>query len=223
MTKAQQNVEALLVQYAETMDRSHAFYEALLAMRSEAENATKEELTDVTLVLREISRVLKDSQKECFHLSELCEKIACLKWIAETQNDVENAKNNIHGTLARATPDLKQAVSIPSRDKQPEAYYRMMKSLGAVTAARKDLVRPHWPGLTDHISMLMKNGKQVPDGIDPRTNYHIYRLSPVVRLTRVDLEGLARAAQERRRSGVQEATNTGSSPSGQGDDAEWED
>lgn len=186
----------MLVEYAETMDRFNLWYVTELKARERLPHMTKEELVDVAIVAREIARVLNDCRRQCDGLLDLCSRLACVKWVAETQNETGDASTCIHGSLGRGTPDVKEAVTVPSREKNPDEYYRMMKALGAVTAAKKDLVRPHWPGLTEHISNLMKQGKRVPDGVDPRKTYHLYKLSPLTRAAKVDLEVAARAAQE---------------------------
>lgn len=167
---------------------SHAdLYRHLIYVRDNLKDLTQEDLVDIALVLRSISALADDIRKECNGIKELVERVVCLRWVQATLND-PGAPDAIRGELATGTPDVRQMASLPRPNSDPEGYEKLMRSIGAITAARKDLVRPHWPGLTEWITRLAKKGKQLPKGIDPNKTYPLYRLFPLRRKKGIDID-----------------------------------
>lgn len=196
-------VDDLLITYRQLNKSYTTAYEALLRTRPQVTELPKEVLVDVALLLRTISKMCDDCRKECNAIQELCEKIACVQWVQSSMNDTSNAEPVIRGRLARGSPDVKPATTLPTPNTNPEGFFELMRSIGAVRAARQDLVRPHWPGLTKYVGALVEKGKPLPKGIDPARVYYVYKLNPLVRLSKVELEDAA-AAAERRQSGGKE-------------------
>lgn len=167
---------------------THAvLYEKLIKLRDTAASLSQEDLVDCAYILRETAKLLDDMRKESTAIRELIERVICLKWVQQSLQD-ESTDTAIRGQLATGTPDVRQMASLPLPNKNPEEFEALMRSIGAVTAAKKDLVRPYWPGLTNWITNLVKKGKPLPNGIDPNKTYALYRLFPLRRKKGLILE-----------------------------------
>lgn len=182
-----------LVREYRWLKASHAdLYAKLIEARDSAAKFSQEELVDIAFILRSTAILAEDIRKECNAIREMMEKVACLKWMTDNMNNPDSGKpTSIRGILASGTPDLRQMASLPRPNTDPKGYESLMKSIGAITAARKDLVRPHWPGLTEWITKLAKKGKPLPAGLDPNKTYPLYRLSPLRRRPNVDIDEIS--------------------------------
>ena len=76
---------------------------------------------DCALLLKKTEHMLDDLRKECKKRRELCEKVACLRYIEG--GDYEP----IRGELSVCTPSVKHESSIPHPDKDPSEFARLME------------------------------------------------------------------------------------------------
>ncbi len=134
-----------------------------------------DELADSAFVAREIAVLANDLRKEFEAAQGLLEKIACLAWVTAHAGEPEQAEP-IRAELVVATPSLKQMASLPRLKKDPKAYNRLMLHLGVPEACR-ELVRPHWPSMVEHLTNLAEQGRPLPPGIDPNKTYPVYKLT----------------------------------------------
>lgn len=152
-------------------------YTFVIQVREEVEQLSLEEAVDVGFLLREIAACADDLKKEVNHVKELLERVICIKWIANSLNDVSKA-GPIHGELATGSPDVKQAAVLPRQKDDPEGYDAFIKRIGVMGAARKfALVRPHWPTVIEYLSRLAEQGKPLPPGINVDKAYPVYRVT----------------------------------------------
>ena len=144
----------------------------VLTLRATAQAATKEELADLVYVLRQCEQLVNDTRKDITAVMELCEQIACLKWMTD-----DPTGSPIRGTLSTASPEVKQMASLPRQSSDPEGYAKLMDYLQIPEAVRdRDLLRIHWPAFTDLITELASNGKPLPPGIKADNTYPLYKL-----------------------------------------------
>lgn len=159
------------------MEKCHKqLYQFALQVRSEAEQLSLTDAVDLGFLLREIGACAEDLKKEITHIRELLERIICIKWIANSTNDISKAVP-IHGELATGSPDVKQAAVLPRQKDDPAAYDAFIKRIGVMGAARKlGLVRPHWPTVIAYLSDLAERGKPLPPGVSVDKTYPVYRV-----------------------------------------------
>lgn len=132
--------------------------ENTVRLRNAIGKMTPECMTDVAYGLKEISRLLDDGRKECDDLVKLFEKALCIVWV---QRGVNTGNTDpFQGEFAVGTPQIKQMVRIPRRD--TDEYDKLMQWLGVPDG---DLVRPHWPSMVEHVTELLSQGQQPPDGM----------------------------------------------------------
>lgn len=131
------------------------------------------ELVDIAYAMRECEKLLEDFRKTCKRIQEISGQIACV--LAVKEQRVENVKTE----YATGTPEVKFAAQLPSKSKNPEQYAKLMTGLGVPNNLWKgdnDVVRPHWPGFRDYLSVLCTLGEPLPDGIDLDKTYPNYQL-----------------------------------------------
>lgn len=155
-------------------------------LRSAADAYPMEDLCDTACVLREISQVSDDIRKEASLLKDRCEKTAVFKWVKQGLNNPDEL-GPIKGELAMGTPNIKTMVPVPKPTRDPEAYIAMMLELGVdLSAVEQDLVRPHWPGLVDYLTLRQEQGLPTPECLKGKTQYEIMSLNPLRRLPRAE-------------------------------------
>lgn len=137
-----------------------------------------EEHADTVLALRESCNLFDDMRKMCNGLKELTEKICCAIAIKDGQIDP------IRTDHCTATVCIKQMASLPRRSTNPKDYEALMSYLcvpKSLWDGTNDAIRPHWPGMVDHITQLAKEGKPLPPGISIDKVYPVYKLSPLTK------------------------------------------
>lgn len=156
----------------ETMHR--VVYGLLIQVRDELRDAelSQGDRVDLSFLLREMAKMFKDLEKESRLLRENNDNIVCFKAISS--QSVENIK----GEIATGTPQVKTTAKLPSRSRDPEAFYQLMEDLGVPPeSVAQDAVRPHYPGMLELISQRVADGKNPPRGIDPTTMHPTYTLT----------------------------------------------
>lgn len=164
--------------------RMHAHvYSRLSALREAVCSGTintQADRVDLAFLTRDILNHVLDIRKETESLLHLFEQVTCAVWVQETATDLEAGSTAIKGTLARATPDVKMAATMPSAKREPEAYRSLLTDIGLpASLIDADCVRMHWPGMIEYVSQLVAAGKPLPAGIDPSKTYPQYKLTLV--------------------------------------------
>lgn len=124
---------------------------------------------DLSYLLNQIAKMLKDIEKESRLLREQNDNIVCFK--AMTEGSVEKIK----GEVATGTPDVKMTAKLPRKDS--EEFLALMEDLGiSHEVVGLDAVRPHYPGLVELISQRVAAGGNPPKGVDVNTMHPKYSL-----------------------------------------------
>ena len=167
-------------------------YAAIIGINKSMRTDTVEDMVDLCLILRSTSELVDSSRKDCNGMKDLLTKVVCMKWANECLNMGAGKPKPIRGKLASGSPDVAQTASLPSKRNTPKDYELFMRSIGAWQAGNRDLVRPHWPGITVHITECLSAGKPLPPGIDPNKTFPVYKFNPLrklVDLDSVEMEG----------------------------------
>jgi len=139
------------------------------------------EMIDRIYVMRETARVLDDLRKEATGISQVLEKIACLLWVQQNQNNPK--PEPIRTALCTGTPDVGMQAKVPKKKTDPEAYAKLMKFLGVPDElAEKEIVRTHWPSMVEYLTSLASQGRPLPDGIAPTDTYPVYSIKVLMRM-----------------------------------------
>jgi hypothetical protein len=130
------------------------------------------ELTDAVYSLGEAYKYADDLRREIDKTKKLASKLVCLLWAKFTEG------GPIRTAHCTGTPRIKMIASVPSARRDPEAYESLMEHLAIPERVwRNDVVRPHWPGLVEHLSQRLEQGLPVPPGIDPDKTYPDYAVT----------------------------------------------
>lgn len=167
---------------AETMHEEVTnFHAEMYKKLKKLEEATRrcsdmKEQADMAFAMRECIKLLDDTVKGARKIKETAEKIGCALWVKDGDG------SSIKTPYCTATPKIRMIASLPSKRHNPEQYLKMMEHLGINPELCKedtDVVRPHWPGLMDHITALAEQGKPLPPGISLSDTYPQYSFTPL--------------------------------------------
>lgn len=150
-------------------------------------DSTCEDLADIAVALREAETYLKDIRVEVTKQKETTERICCLLYLEDSTRMMR--KEPIRTAFVTASPDMKVAAKIPTYEKDPVNYERMMRYLGIdeqlwdrgtilteLGEEHTEVVSVKWPGFTSLCTRLKANGLPLPDGIDPDATYTEFTL-----------------------------------------------
>ncbi len=143
--------------YAEARAAHERCYRQIMdAQRALVAEGDLRELGDAVFALKKSEDLLEDARKECGKLKSLVEKITCVRWLNQGDHDP------IRTEYCTASPDIKQTVSVPSKD-SPE-YKALLTHFGIPEGAP---FAPHWPSLMKQVSANLAAGQPIPAGCDP--------------------------------------------------------
>ena len=168
----------LIKEYGKIKQMYLSCYELLSTLRDEL-RASKYELNDmvdIIYVTREISKLVNDLRKEADGIAHVFENTTCMIYVSLNQT------NPIRAPLATGTPDLKLGVKVPNRNSEPERFYKLMDFFKVpMSSFEERVIKPHWPGICEQISILAEEGKPLPPGINPEDTYPTYtvRIRPM--------------------------------------------
>ena len=158
------------------VDKAHdEIFTEMIKLEDELPETDIYEATDWVYAFREMADKLRTIRVKADVMKINCQNLACALYVVQGPNSPIIRDGNIKTGHCTGTPDLKQGAHIPKLKKDPEGYYAVMDYLGIPKGiVEKDLVRPHWPSVVDHLSELASLGKPMPPGIDPTKTYPVY-------------------------------------------------
>lgn len=151
-------------------------------------NCEKIDQADAAYALRQTAEFADEIRKKCEELQKLAEKLTCVLAVAE------HDPGPVRTAHCTASLDIKTIVTIPRQSTHPKEFAALMEFLGVKrhlwdvpqpepnddgedVTKRHAVVKPHWPGLVDHLNELQAQGLPLPPGIDPNKTYPEYRLT----------------------------------------------
>lgn len=161
------------------LDRVQRMHRVLYAHFGKIETVAKSsdlsqgDRADLAYLMREIAALCDDCRKEAKTKRELLDRIICLVWTKQCEDDPDETSRSIKGEIATATPRIRLSFK-PPHPRDPE-YVTLLSYFGIDDHVIADgALRPHWPSMTAYLSKLMEEGKPLPPGIDPSDTYPIY-------------------------------------------------
>lgn len=154
---------------------------------------TQEERADLIYFMKHVGDIFEDIKKEAHANRELLDNVLCAVY---TASGAAAKERSVKGNIAVATPDVKVQATCPSATKEPTRYGMLMRALGVTnedTIAR-GLLTVHWPRMVEYCTELSREGKPLPDGIDPEHTKPKYSTSVRLR-SDVDLEEVRKQAK----------------------------
>jgi hypothetical protein len=129
--------------------------------------ADLEELADMTYTISKVLELFKQIEKTTRGTTELAERLLCMLWAQRADAEPIRTK------YCTITPRIRMAAQIPKKG-TPE-HEALMSYLGIRPDLQEsDAVRPHWPGLVEHVTELLTSGRPLPAGVDPNKTYPVY-------------------------------------------------
>ena len=155
--------------YLKAKQNHELLYTELKTLRTQVEKCNDmKELADTVYALRECYKLTDDARKLIDNIKGLAERLACIIWIKTSEGD------KIETDYCIGTPKVKQITSVPKRGTED---YALLMDFLEIPDTGEEVVRFHWPGLTEHLTRLAEEGKPLPPGIDPSKTYAGYSLS----------------------------------------------
>lgn len=167
---------AYVSQLVTSLDKLQKAYMSSIAPLQQAAAAALEgkvpderDLVDAMYLMKCMSQLCEDLRKECDRAQRDLAKITCLSWTSKQVAD-PGLPDKIQGQLARGEPQIKMVAVIPKRG--TDAYNRICRSLGVPQEViDAEMYHVHWPSFVEHCSLLLSQGKKLPDGIDSKDCY----------------------------------------------------
>lgn len=147
-------------------------------MASVDANMSREELADIAYAARESASLADENRKAWQMLTEKAQRTACILWL----QDMTNAGEPIRTEHCTATPDVRVAVRVPSRKKDPERYARLMQWLGVPEAlytapeGESPAVDLHYMGIVRTATDMLAEGKTLPPELNMGNTGQLYFL-----------------------------------------------
>ena len=161
-----------LIRECEKIKQIHrTCYELLTVLRDDvrAGKYTLDEMVNIIYVTREMSNIANDIRKEIDGIKHIFENVACAVYVTR------NETSPIRASLATGSPIISLGVKVPNRKKEPERFQMLMDFFGvSPNLSDTNVVKPHWPGICEQISILAEEGKPLPPGISVEDTYPTY-------------------------------------------------
>jgi len=166
----------------ETASRAHiAAHVAMQRLTNELNSIASraegmEEMADIALAMKQIAEKADDTRKEAERIKKAAIERACVLWIQKGKHEP------IRTEYVSATPDYKIMPKLPDRRRNPKEYAALMdfcgidRKLWDVGDNNHAYMNVHWPGMLEHLSMLIATAQPLPPGIDPTKTYTIYQM-----------------------------------------------
>lgn len=155
--------------------------------QSVSEESECEQLADIAVALREAETHLEDTRKTVTNAKEVVCRLACMRYLEDASRVLQGEP--IRTDLVTANPEMTICAKIPTYEKDPVAYAKMMTYLGVdeqlwdkgkiLTDAGEqhtEVVRVHWPGFQSLCTRLKAHGLPLPDGIDENATFTQFTL-----------------------------------------------
>ena len=142
-----------------------------------SESDGMEQMADIALALKQISEKADDTRREAERIKKMCFERACIRWVQRGNHEP------IRTEYVTATPDYKIMPKLPDRRRNPKEYaalmdyYKIDRKLWDVGDDNHACVQIHWPGMLEHISLLIGTAQPLPPGINPMSTYTIWTMT----------------------------------------------
>ena len=149
---------------------------------------TQEDRADLIYLMKQVGDTFDDLKKEAYANRELLDNVLCA---VHTATGAVAKERSVRGNIAVATPDVKIQATCPSSTKEPTRYGMLMRALGVKNedVIQRGLLTAHWPKMVEYCTELSREGKPLPEGIDPENTKPKY--STAVRLrSDIDLDSV---------------------------------
>jgi hypothetical protein len=143
----------------------HTFYDFILTLTEtvKAKACSLEQMCDIGYLLREMEARLDELRKEVKARKELVGRIIAFEKTTQQISD-PSIELVVRGTLAIGQPDVKMQRVLPKFG-TPE-FLAFTDFCGIPREyAEAGVVKISWKGMTEHVTKLMSEGKEVPPGL----------------------------------------------------------
>lgn len=157
--------------YAKVFSAFESIKESYIELLSDIQSEeSTDELTDAAYVFNQAAALLHELQKNATATHEHLEKIVCARWVRESDGEP------IRTEYCTATPKVGQCAKFPKKG-EPD-YVTFLTDLGVpADIVGKDVLRPHWPGVVEHITSLAVTGRPMPKGLETDKVYSVFSLT----------------------------------------------
>ena len=162
-----------LKEYKNFNDFYLRYYRLLSVLRDRVKDKeyTLSQTLDLIYVLRETSKQLDDLRKEANGVEAIMINIACLLYLTK------GGRTPIRGKLAVGSPNVKMNARIPHMKRNPEEFAALMKYFKIpIGPVEEGILKPYWPSMMEHFSKCAEEGRPLPPGVDPSSQYPEYKM-----------------------------------------------
>lgn len=133
---------------------------------------TQQDRADLIFLLKRTAEYWDDLRKETNRVTQMLENILGTVHVAQASSE-----KSVKGNLATCTVRLEQQPRIPSPNKEPERYGKVMQALGVTNdeTIQRGALRLHWPSIVEWCTECSSEGKPMPGGLDPSDNEAAYK------------------------------------------------
>lgn len=156
------------------------------ALKGEAYKADLPTLANMGYALRETEKYITDLRKDISSLRGLVALLFCRQFASDTAN---MTRENIKTEYCTCSPQPNIQAQIPTFDKSPAEYTKLMDYLGVDPMLRDqgsietengiedtEVLRVHWPAFQSLMRRLAAAGVALPDGIDTEKTFTEFTL-----------------------------------------------
>ncbi len=126
----------------------------------EAAALSKEDLSDLVLLMRDSIELAKDAGKEFNAAMDTAGDMAALMHTAD------GSDGTVKGAISVGTIRYRIQPKLPSKTKEPERHLQLLQALGFM-GNQPDLISLNWPRLVEKLSADYAAGIPLPAGIQP--------------------------------------------------------
>jgi hypothetical protein len=157
--------------YGRAKDTHFKLYQEIGNARKMASRLSLTEMVDLFFIFDQSARRIEDLRKEIDAFGRSMIQLICARWVQDSLNN-GNSAEPIRGQLATGSPDVGQSVNLPKSD-SPE-FLELCEFFG-IPADKANLIRFHWPTMTEWVSQLLADGKNVPSCLKNQKTHTEYK------------------------------------------------
>lgn len=129
------------------------------------------ELADTCFAVKKSLELIKELTVQLNNMERLTSNMICALWM---NTDGES----IRTVYCTATPVVKMMVKTPNRRTQPDEYAEFCRHFGVTEELiQSGAFQVHWPSMVELISANAEQGKPLPPGCDPSSQYPVHSVT----------------------------------------------